>query len=907
VLLGNANGTFQPAINSAAGPYVRSLAVGDFNMDGKTDLVTAVGPDVTVLLGQGNGAFQPPNSMIVGGYIDSGAVGDFNGDGKLDLFALARGPGNYANSNYADVLLGTGTGSFSAPISSFLGYGFDRSAAVADFNGDHKLDFASISQSGIIDGGWGTGTGTFVDFGCCSLGGTPSSLTASDLNKDGKADLVMANYANDYVTVLLGNGLGSFGIAQYYAAGSYAVGVATSDFNGDGNIDLITPNYDTGTISVLLGTGTGAFKPPVNAAVGQDPVGVAVGDFNGDGRMDAATCNAASNNVSVLLNNGIWPALGAPSITINDVTVTEGNTGTVSATFTLSLSAPSSQTVSVHYATADDTASAAGGDYQAKAGTLTFAPGVTNQTVTVLVNGDRLGEYDEDFLLLLTNPTNAFVGDIKGVGTIVDDEPLVGIDFGPLVVTEGNTGTTSAVFTVHLSAAYDAPVDVNFSTAEGDTQWWYDFPYYWQPPAATSGSDFQAASGTLTFAPGQTVKTITISVNGDRLPESDEYYSLDLSGSPGASISGGHAVGVILDDEPSVSIYGASVTEGNTGTTRAVFSVRLSAASDAPVSVNFSTAEGDTEWWGGGWYYYYSPPPPATSGSDFQAASGTLTFAPGETVRTIPITVYGDRLAEDDEYFSLNLTASPTAHIYEGHAVGVIVDDEPRVSIASSSVTEGNTGTTATTFTVTLSAAYDQPVTVTYGTSDGSATTSGGDYQATSGTVTFAAGETSKPITVLVNGDRLAEYDEYFTVNLTGANGALIVNNTANGTIFDNEPRLSINSVSITEGNSGTKAMTFTVTLSAPYDQPVTFKFATHDSSATVADSDYVASSGALTFAPGQTSTTITVLIKGDTKKEADELFYILLSDASSDAMIDNAYGWGTIVNDDVRKGQSSQ
>src|SRR5262249_21349920 len=110
-----------------------------------------------------------------------------------------------------------------------------------------------------------------------------------------------------------------------------------------------------------------------------------------------------------------------------------------------------------------------------------------------------------------------------------------------------------------------------------------------------------------------------------------------------------------------------------------------------------------------------------------------------------------------------------------------------------------------------------------------------------------------------------------------------------------------------TEGNSGTKAMTFTVTLSAAYDQAVTVQFATHDDTAKTSDNDYVAKSGTLTFAPGETSKTITVLIKGDRRKEADESFYVLLSDASSNALINNAYGWGTILNDDGSKRQGSQ
>jgi Calx-beta domain len=155
-----------------------------------------------------------------------------------------------------------------------------------------------------------------------------------------------------------------------------------------------------------------------------------------------------------------------------------------------------------------------------------------------------------------------------------------------------------------------------------------------------------------------------------------------------------------------------------------------------------------------------------------------------------------------------------------------------------------------------------------------------------------------------VYGDRLAEPDEYFTVNLTGATGASIYNGTGYGNIQDDEPRLSINSMSVKEGNSGTKVMTFTVTLSAAYDQPVTVHYATQDGSAKVADNDYVATSGTLTFAAGQTSQTISVVIKGDRKTETDEYFNVVLSSVSSNAFIDNAYGWGTILDDDGPKGR---
>jgi hypothetical protein len=591
---------------------------------------------------------------------------------------------------------------------------------------------------------------------------------------------VTANNSGNNVSVLLANSLGSFDPVQTYPAGSQPQSIALANFNGDSAIDLVTANVDSGTISVLLGTGTGSFKPPVTSVVGSSPVGVAVGDFNGTGGPDLASANNGSDNVSVLLNNGIWPALDAPSITLNNASVAEGQTGTTALVFTVTLSAPSTQTVTVHYATADYSA-VAGNDYVATEGTLTFLPTVTSMTIPVLVNGDRVFEYGENFYLRLSDATNAFLARATGAGNIMDDEPLVSIDYGPVSVTEGNSGTTNAAFTVRLAAPYDVPVSVSFSAVEGDTNYPGGYGYY-------------------------------------------------------------------------------------------------------------------------GYYY------PATAGSDFQSASNvTISFAPNETEKTILIAVNGDRLAENDEYFSVNLNSSDYGTLVATHAVGIILNDEPYTRISGGgNVAEGNSGTTALTFTISLSAAPDAsnaPVTVDYATGDGSATVAGGDYQAKTGTLSFGIGETSKQVTVLVNGDRLAEYDEFLSFNLTSANGAVLSDTTGYGTIVDDEPRLSINSPRITEGDSGTKVLSFTVTLSAAYDQPVTVHYATQDGSAS-AGSDYVAKSGNLTFSPGgPLSQTITVTIKGDKQKESDEYFYVVLSGASSNVMIYDGYGLGTILNDEPGNG----
>src|SRR5262249_24494256 len=142
-----------------------------------------------------------------------------------------------------------------------------------------------------------------------------------------------------------------------------------------------------------------------------------------------------------------------PLMTVADASVVEGNAGQRHVTFTVSLSAPSSVPVTVNYATANGTA-AAGSDYQATSGSLTFPPGETDKTVTVSVVGDRLGEAEETFQVNLSGATNATISDSAAVGTIVDDEPRISI--GDVMKAEGRKGqTTRFTFTITLSAPYD--------------------------------------------------------------------------------------------------------------------------------------------------------------------------------------------------------------------------------------------------------------------------------------------------------------------------------------------------------------------------------------------------------------------------------------------------------------------
>jgi hypothetical protein len=221
------------------------------------------------------------------------------------------------------------------------------------------------------------------------------------------------------------------------------------------------------------------------------------------------------------------------ALSIDDVQVIEGNSGTVNAVFNVTLLSPSHLTVTVNYATADGTATE-GVDYAAATGQLTFLPGVTTQTVTVTVYGDTLEESDETFTVSLSGASNAAISRGTGTATILDDE--VQLNIGDAVVVEGNAGTVDAVFTVTLSRALSRPVSVQYATADGT--------------ATTSDNDYVGIPlTTLTFLPGVTSRTLTVTVNGDTKGEPNERFTVVLSNPVGASIGDGSGLGTITNDD----------------------------------------------------------------------------------------------------------------------------------------------------------------------------------------------------------------------------------------------------------------------------------------------------------------------------------------------------------------------
>lgn len=233
------------------------------------------------------------------------------------------------------------------------------------------------------------------------------------------------------------------------------------------------------------------------------------------------------------------------SVSINDVSKNEGNSGTTAYTFTVTLSAPSTNKVSVNYATANGSA-AAGSDYIAKTGVVNFQPGQTSKNVTILVKGDKTEEPNETFLVKLSNPKNVAIADGQGVGIIVNDDTL-NLKIANVAKEEGNSGTSIMVFTVTLSSKSSQAVTVDYAT---------------ESASAATYSDYNPQAGSLTFAPGQTSKTITVPIIGDNVVEPDETFTVNLSGASGAIISDNQAIGTILNDD-GIKIQG-TVTDADT-------------------------------------------------------------------------------------------------------------------------------------------------------------------------------------------------------------------------------------------------------------------------------------------------------------------------------------------------------
>ncbi|MEM7032678.1 MAG: Calx-beta domain-containing protein [Chloroflexota bacterium] len=452
---------------------------------------------------------------------------------------------------------------------------------------------------------------------------------------------------------------------------------------------------------------------------------------------------------------GAYEADSRPTVYIqadNSGVVTEGDAGSLSATFTVSITNAISDAVTINYDTIAGTATA-DVDFTASTGQQVVIPaGDTTGTIQVDVTGDLLDELDETFEVMLTAATNGIIQDAPNNAatmTIADNDQSQ-ISINDVAITEEDV-TTTATFTISLDIPSDRTITVTYQT-ENDT--------------AMAGTDFVSKSETISFAPTETEVGVSIDILGGTANEETESFNVILSNPQVGTIADGTGLGTITDNDPQpdLAINDVTIMES---VSPAEFTVSLSAVSDLIISVDYATGD-DT----------------AEAGSDYEATSGTLIFNPGELTKTVAVSITDNNLDEFDETFNIQLSAATNAGITVGTGVGIIVDDEdpPAVSISDDTVAE-NAGTI--NFNITLSEASSLPISVTVTSSDTSAT-AGSDYTAIGPeVVTFMPGETSQSISTAVNDDGLVESTETFSVTLSNPINATIDDGVGAGTLLD--------------------------------------------------------------------------------------------------------------------------
>ena len=552
----------------------------------------------------------------------------------------------------------------------------------------------------------------------------------------------------------------------------------------------------------------------------------------------------------------------------------EGNDGPRSYSFTITRAGVLTGTTTVEYViegTGDYPVSAddfAGGVFPG--GTITFLAGETEKTVTIEVRGDSVAEPDETFQLRLVNPAGAVLTTGTAMATIIDDDPAPGLsvatDAGSVAIQEGNGDGRTLTFTVTRTGKLGQPTTVEWAVVAVS--------------AGIDGADFGQADlpqGMITFAAGETVKTITVTVAGDEDVEGNEIFAVRLSNPVNGTLESPEAQATILDDDPAVLpvIDIAAVTdrlaEGDSGAVAFTFVVTRSGNTSQPGSVDWAVGGGQV------------------NAADFHAGvlpRGTIEFAANEVSRTISVVVRGDTVDEADESFTVTLFNERYGIIGTGTASATIVNDDavPTLSIRANqgAMVEGNGSTRDFVFTVTRSsrtgtASVDWSV---------SGTVDAADFGGTIpfGRIDFADGETTKLITIAVTGDTQAELDETLTVTLANAAGARIATAAATSLVVnDDYPHATVSIEadvdSVEEGDSGPRTITYTVTRSGDTTGPASVAWSITAGTADAADFlNGVLPSGTVEFGANETSKTFQIQVNGDTDIEPDETFTVTLS-----------------------------
>lgn len=538
VMLNNGSGSFTqggflPSSGSQFTPFFTDAASADLDGDGDNDIaiVDSNNDETLVYLNNGDATFAAPVRLPVNTIftnIQAIVAADLDGDGDQDL-ATANG-----FSNSISIFINDGSANFSrADLSIGSAFIFaDVNDIVADdLDNDGDIDLA-VSMDDFFTAG--EDMAVILNFGggafavSSTLDFLPTSfnldeIVTLDFDNDGDQDLAIGDNFNDQVHLLRNDGGGGYTFLSTLQTSTFAgnIYLTSGDFNLDGIDDLISVSDTfTGAINIFFSNGDGTFQNRVDVNLPNfTNVGgpVVATDLNGDAALDLAIAGEFGNTLFVLLNS--TPS-NIPQVTL-----------------TITLSQPTTVPVTVSFGTSDGSASG-GTDYLPTSGIVTFAPGETAKNINVRTRVDNTPEQTENFFVTLTSATNAVIADGQAQVALIDDDggaavPQLSID-NVTLNPEGNGGITSATFTVTLTGTTTNTVTVDFATAD---------------VTAVAGSDYTAASGQLTFAPGTTTQTITVPVFGDGRFEPTESFVVNLSNPTNAIFLVSRGTATIFDDD----------------------------------------------------------------------------------------------------------------------------------------------------------------------------------------------------------------------------------------------------------------------------------------------------------------------------------------------------------------------
>ena len=583
-----------------------------------------------------------------------------------------------------------------------------------------------------------------------------------------------------------------------------------------------------------------------------------------------ATLGDASATLTIMDDDNSEPS--QPTLSVSDASANEGDEGTTSMTFTVTLSEAASADVSVDYTTVSDSA-VAPDDYTSVTGTLVFPAGQTEQTVDVPVIGDLLEEGRESFQLNLSNPVNADLADAKAEGTIIDnDQTVVPAGFSYRTTDDWGSGFNGEITLTNRGDEAWSGWRLEFDWTHGISQVWNALLIENSEGSFVIDNEFWNGD----IGPGQSVV-------------------IGMGGSPGNVTtipSNVYVNGVPADvgqSAPMLSVADVNLDEGDSDTSVANVVVSLSKVASEDVTVNYTTKDGS-----------------AVAGADYQGKTGMVTIPAGSLSAMIPIQVIGDTDVEGDEILTVELSEPQGAVIASGIATVKIKNDDLGSSNNSAeyrTVSDWGSGFTGELKLTNRTdqawdgweVEFDWEHNLTQFWSSKLVSHSGQHYvvknESWNGRVEPGASVTlgfsgnpgnvvTSPRNILINGQG------------TGGSGG-------NGGSDDDTIEMTVSDVSMMEPDSGTEEMTFTVKLSkaVPEGGFASVDYSTAGISA-VADEDFVPTQGTLNFLAGEMEKTIEVLVKGDTAVEPDETFEIALSQVVNAKLVDSA-AVGTIQNND--------